>query len=228
MNYKYLVLVLLIFGNITLVYADDLSNDTNSPFNGTIFDKKLWKLDIPKNISSEETTIQTQDELDLSFDSVDILGNKSPEKKIDYRVTSIPPLNHGRVAGEVVTGALGSILFFVGGAVIMPCGENDGFDCLGDKLLGGIIAAPIGAAAGTYLVGNTKKETGSFAKTLLGSALGLVFGTALAVATESDLGAAFIPLSMGAGSTIGFNSSRAYKTSSKPKAIMFKVIDHKF
>ena len=228
MNYKHWVLILLLIGNITSVYANDVSSESDSPFNGTIFDKKIWGMDKPKNTLPEESPDIRKEKLNLNYDDVDILGNANPEKKIDYRVTNIPPLNHSRVAGEIVTGALGSVLFFVGGAIIRPCSENDGFDCLGDKLLTGIIAAPIGAAAGTYLIGNTKKETGSFAKSLLGSSLGLVLGVALAASTQSGIGAALVPLSMGVGSTIGFNSSRTYKNPQKSKAIMFKVIDHKF
>ena len=219
MKYKNILLILLIFGNVVSAYADDFSNESNSPFKGTIFDKKIWNLDIPD---------KTQEERYLNDNNIDIPGSMGMEKSVDYRITRTPPLNHGRVAGEIVSGSLGSILFFAGGAALTPCGDGAGFACLGDKLLGGFIAAPIGSAVGTYLVGNTKKETGSFLKTLLGSTLGLVLGTALAVGTESEIGIALIPLSMGAGSTIGFNYSRAYKKPQESKAIMFKVIDHKF
>ena len=228
MNYKYWVLILFLFGSIASTYADDLSSEPNSPFDGTIFDKKIWRMDTQSKALSDESLDLKKDELNLNYDNVDILGNANLDKKIDYRVTNIPPLNHNKVAGEIVTGALGSVLFFVGGALIRPCDESDGFDCLGDKLLTGIIASPIGAAAGTYLIGNTNKETGSFAKTLLGSSLGLVLGAALAAGTQNGVVAALIPLSMGVGSTIGFNSSRTYKNPQKSKAIMFKVIDHKF
>ena len=223
MKYKYIVFILLIFGNAVSACADGLSNGSNSPFHGTIFDKKIWNIDIP-----DKTLNKTKEELNLNFNDVDIPGNMSSEKKSDYRITRTPPLNHGRVAGEIVSGSLSSILFFAGGVALTPCGDGDGFACLGDKLLGGFIAAPIGSAVGTYLVGNTEKETGSFLKTLLSSTLGLVLGTALAVGTESEIGIALIPLSMGVGSTIGFNYSRAYKKPQKSKAIMFKVIDHKF
>lgn len=77
---------------------------------------------------------------------------------------------------------------------IFPVGAIEGF----------LIAYPIGSAIGVYLVGNIGDETGSFGATLRGSIIGGALGL-LAFGVGVLPGA---PI----GATIGFNSSRRYKT----------------
>jgi len=154
MLYKNLILVAVMLGSVGVTYVGNTSYDL---FGETMFEAELWDLSIP-----EETTNSNYNLPDVLNDEDENYENQSRPKKIDYRVAKLPPLSSGRVIGQVASGTLGSVLFFAGGFRIRACGSSDGLDCLAPKLLAGIIAAPLGAAVGTFFVGNTKIVKGSF------------------------------------------------------------------
>lgn len=141
-----------------------------------------------------------------------------------------PPLNAGRVAGEVAAGTYAGIGgFFVG----RYTGERLA-DILGAEndatirragLLTGVTVAGLATAGTVYGIGNIGDETGEFSATYLGSGVGFVAGWAL---SRAILGPAerpregmstamrwtmanVIALLPSLGATVGFNSSRRYK-----------------
>jgi hypothetical protein len=123
----------------------------------------------------------------------------------------IPPLNRNRIWGEILAGAG---IGFIGGKAI----ENTGYggNMAGIVILG--VGVPIGSAIGVTIVGSIGNEKGSFNRALAGSYLG-IFAGALTTAFMNrgeepnyTLNQFIIYTCSAIGATIGFNSTRRYKT----------------
>ncbi len=119
-----------------------------------------------------------------------------------------PPLNAWRVTGELATGAaLGLTTGYIV-ALIGVAGGKGLSDSIERGYWGLALGHTLGSATGVYLIGTLGDETGSFAKTLLGSSLGM--GTAFLVnAFVVESGPLFLALAP-IGATLAFNLSRRY------------------
>lgn len=141
-----------------------------------------------------------------------------------------PPLNAGRVTGELVAGTYAGIGGFLVGRFV---GERMA-DILGAErdatlravgLTSGVAVAGLATAGTVYGIGNIGDETGDFSATYLGTGVGFVAGWALSkailgpqerpregISTATRWAAAnVIALLPSIGATVGFNSSRRFK-----------------
>lgn len=141
-----------------------------------------------------------------------------------------PPLNAGRVTGELVAGTYAGIGGFLVGRFV---GERMA-DILGAErdatmravgLTSGVAVAGLATAGTVYGIGNIGDQTGDFSATYLGTGVGFVAGWALSKAilgpqerpregmsTAARWAAAnVIALLPSIGATVGFNSSRRFK-----------------
>jgi len=128
---------------------------------------------------------------------------------------SRPPLNAGRVGGQILAGTVAG----VGTGLLMAALADDGDDDMmigaSSAFAGFLVGFPVGVTGGAYLVGRIGDQTGSFPMTLLGTIGGVVAAVALADATEGWSFLAMPPV----GATIGFNLTRRYKDrASEPRA----------
>ncbi|OYD16275.1 hypothetical protein CH333_03795 [candidate division WOR-3 bacterium JGI_Cruoil_03_44_89] len=144
-----------------------------------------------------------------------------------------PHLNAGRIAGEILAGALG-------GAGLGLVGLH-GNIYTGDEIpslgfMGMVVTASVGyifgSAIGVYLVGNIGDETGSPGATLGGSSLGLAAGMlgywviGPVIDGERDfLDFAVFLIGSPIGATIGFNMTRRYKTPPTPETGLINFRD---
>jgi len=127
-----------------------------------------------------------------------------------------PPLNWGRVAGEIAVGGLSGYIAGLGFAYLayLASGKDwrdeDAWVAAG---YGGIIGLSIGSALGVCFIGTRGNETGSFIATLLGSIIGLA-GPMLIFPRDwlDRIPGILILASSPVGATIAFNMSRRYKT----------------
>lgn len=137
-----------------------------------------------------------------------------------------PPLEAGRLTGEVVGGAYAGIAGFLAGRWI----GNTVADAIGvehDKtrnaiaLSGAIAGAGLGTAGAVYAIGSLGDQSGDFSATMLGGGVGWVAGTALSRVLFGDtkdathlrsrtkwVAATVEALLPSIGATIGFNSTR--------------------
>jgi len=141
-----------------------------------------------------------------------------------------PPLNAGRVAGEVAVGTYAGIGGFLVGRFV---GERMA-DILGAErdatlravgITSGVALAGLATAGSVYGIGNIGDETGDFSATYLGTGVGFAAGWALSrailgpherpregMSTAARWATAnVIALLPSIGATVGFNSSRRYK-----------------
>ena len=144
-----------------------------------------------------------------------------------------PPLNTGKVAGELLAGCVLGSIAGIGGAYlgasisILDTGRSFG-DIIASAGLGMMAAYPLGCALGVYLVGNLGNETGSFGSALLGAYGGMVVwgGSAIALnklsptsSTVASLAFLVIPPLF---ATLAFNKSRRYKN---PQAVSASLLN---
>ena len=144
-----------------------------------------------------------------------------------------PPLNTGKVAGELLAGCVLGAAAGMGGAYlgasisILDTGRSFG-DIIAGAGLGMMAAYPLGCALGVYLVGNLGNETGSFGSALLGAYGGMVVwgGSAIALnklsptsSTVASLAFLVIPPLF---ATLAFNKSRRYKN---PQAVSASLLN---
>lgn len=138
-------------------------------------------------------------------------------EKFDKTMWNIPPLNMGRIAGEILGGAFGGAVVAYG----LLNREGTKEDALG-AASAIIMGSTIGSVLGVYLVGNLGNETGSLGKTVQGSILGLLGSMGLLILipiSDNDRFLAianplFLVMSQSIAATVGFNTGRRYKTPS--------------
>lgn len=141
-----------------------------------------------------------------------------------------PPLNAGRVAGELAVGTYAGIGGFLVGRFV---GERMA-DILGAErdatlravgITSGVAVAGLATAGSVYGIGNIGDQTGDFSATYLGTGVGFAAGWALSrailgpserpregMSTAARWATAnVIALLPSIGATVGFNSSRRYK-----------------
>lgn len=141
-----------------------------------------------------------------------------------------PPLDAGRVAGELAVGTYAGIGGFLVGRFV---GERMA-DILGAErdatmravgITSGVALAGLATAGSVYGIGNIGDQTGDFSATYLGTGVGFAAGWALSramlgpherpregMSTAARWAAAnVIALLPSIGATVGFNSSRRYK-----------------
>lgn len=143
-------------------------------------------------------------------------GLEEKQKGQSEIVLSKPPLNQGKVFGELIAGTALGMAIGMGAAYIGASITYDGtwFSDLPGALIGIMLAYPLGSALGVYLVGNIGSTTGSFSSALGAAYGGLILGAAGAYAlnrvSQSASVIAFLavpPLL----ATFSFNRSRRYK-----------------
>ena len=155
----------------------------------------------------------------------------------------LPPLTKEKVAIEIFAGTIGTIItYFVVNSASGNCTESgqtdseNNWDCFGDDVIDGVMFGPLGGAVFTYATGSYGNETGGFWKAVGGSYVGSLLGFFAALGMQNvlgdplqgELGLILVPLTAGVGATMGFNSSRRYKSELKSKALMINLIDYKF
>jgi hypothetical protein len=141
-----------------------------------------------------------------------------------------PPLNVGRVSGELVAGTYAGI----GGFLVGRFAGERMADLLGVEreatlravgLTSGALVGGLATAGTVYGIGSIGDETGAFSSTYLGTGVGVVAGWALSrvllgpqerpdagMSTAARWAAAnVIALLPSIGATVGFNSSRRYR-----------------
>ena len=138
-----------------------------------------------------------------------------------------PPLNPGRVAGEIFAGAYAGIGgFFIGREVGEGIADLAGVSREGQRrqigAVTGYVTAGFATAGMVYAIGNIGNETGDFNATALGTSVGFVAALAIARVTmgpndgtERRMGNAARWVTINAlamlpaiGATVGFNSTR--------------------
>lgn len=141
-----------------------------------------------------------------------------------------PPLDAGRVTGELVAGTyvgIGGFLVgrFVGERMADLLGAERDATIRGVGLTSGIAVAGLATAGTVYGIGSIGDQTGDFSATYLGTGVGFVAGWALSrallgpgerpgegMSTAARWAAAnVIALLPSIGATVGFNSSRRFK-----------------
>lgn len=123
-----------------------------------------------------------------------------------------PPPSVGRLAGELLLGALvgtgGALVGLLMGAAI--CDDGDG-SCdawaIGGAYAGSVAAIPFGVRA----AGSIGDQTGSLGATYLGGLLGGGGGLLMLANGRSNVTAVGLVLAPTIGAVIGFNSTRRYK-----------------
>ncbi len=145
-------------------------------------------------------------------------------QKFDRKMWNMPPLNAGRIAGELVAGGVGGALGFFGPIyIVMHVFKGIGWvpEDVGAILL--LACLPVGSSLGVYLVGNLGNETGSLRSTIKGSVLGWAGANALAGAillineeqpnvARASIAKFILFAGPSIGATIGFNMTSRYKT----------------
>lgn len=141
-----------------------------------------------------------------------------------------PPLNAGRVTGELVAGTYVGIGGFLVGrfagermADLLGAERDATINAVG--LTSGVVVAGLATAGSVYGIGSIGDQTGDFGATYLGTGVGFAAGWALArvllgpqerpregMSTAMRWATAnVIALLPSIGATVGFNSSRRYK-----------------
>jgi hypothetical protein len=142
-----------------------------------------------------------------------------------------PPLSAGKVAAEMLVGALSGGVGILVGALAgygVECGGgcSGEFAGLGGIVIGGYIGGTIGIGLGTSAIGHSDNQTGSTLAAIGGSfvgglAGGLVGGITIAIGEKQSydsfgrklgdgLGTAIILVGPLAGAAVGFNLTRRY------------------
>ena len=141
-----------------------------------------------------------------------------------------PPLDAGRVAGEVAVGAgIGFVGLLLGGAAGAGLECSSGcpgdFGGLGGAIVGGAVGGVLGVGVGIYLIGNAGEQTGSFGATLGGAVLGATVGGLVAAGMAnhgSSLDSAAVVLFVASpfvGGVLGFNLTRRWDRPAAAPAI---------
>ena len=173
------------------------------------------------SIASLKDYIENYDETETQHYVPDVEKEKLVKPSMKNLVK--PPTNFGKITVEILGGFGAGTLIGIGGALI-GYQDMDDHEMLSvapvGPILGFVIAYPIGATIGVYLVGNTGNETGSFVATLgggiLGGALGLFLGYGIGMIPCAPIGA-----------TIGFNATRRYKNLPPPETGFINYRDNR-
>jgi hypothetical protein len=145
-----------------------------------------------------------------------------PPVRDSYVSDETPPLSGVRLVGELAVGSLFAVGGGIGGAYLgfgleISSGCDGEFCGLGGAVLGGVAGLTFVTPIGVYLVGSSEGQTGSFAATLGGSALGTLAGIVAVAAADSEAGVAMLFAGPVVGSMIGFNLTRKYVDGHKPR-----------
>jgi hypothetical protein len=132
-------------------------------------------------------------------------------------INSRPQVSTLTILGEVFLGAVGNVVGgYTGGYAglkISSGDDGDWFEGLGGALIGYSVGSTCGSALGVYLIGNSRNIRGSFGSALLGSLIGEVAASGLALLAKNGTVAliSFIALPP-IGAAVLFNRSLRYKT----------------
>ena len=158
-----------------------------------LFIRKYGAIDFNKNYLAQQTSNG------VYFIDNFLSNEYSKQSKVK------PPLDAGRITDEILAGlGLGTLTGGIGTLMgINICDDPSSFisDCV---IYSFVITYSIGSATGVYLIGNIGDETGSFVVTLCSSLIGGALGFLA--------GGAPVLLCAPIGATIGFNTTRRYKT----------------
>jgi hypothetical protein len=180
----------------------------------------LKKRSIVSNIlnTAEQTTTATRSSAEYvknGFSHSSRLIEENPKKGQEIFLAK-PPLNHGKIVGEFMTGTMLGIGMGIGAAYIGASISYNGdwFSEWPGAFIGFTLAYPLGCALGVYAVGNLGSDTGSFSSALGAAYGGILLGAAgawaLSKVSHTAAGLAFLtapPLL----ATIVFNKTRRYK-----------------
>ena len=129
-----------------------------------------------------------------------------------------PPLNNGRITGEILAGGTGAFALGALGGYIgleLDWGEDLDFLFPESSAIGIFAGCTLGSAVGVYIVGNIGNETGSFLATLGGSIVGMLAGLGSGLLDEEDLSIFTILAGPHVFATIAFNMTRRYDSPPK-------------
>ncbi len=146
-----------------------------------------------------------------SIDQFKEIQLESKEKKKEKKVEK-PPLNAGRIVGELFAGGVGGVV--IGYALLPKSGEGE------YRFLQASLYCTLSNVIIVYIVGNIGDKTGSFVATLFLGAIGGILGGGIGGDTyhsDLDFEGSFYGSMIGApiGATLGFNLTRRYD---KPKS----------
>lgn len=136
-----------------------------------------------------------------------------------------PPLDDGKILGEILLGGLGGIGLGYAAARIgsqsVECEGDAGSVCgMFGALLGASMGWMAGSTAGVYVIGNTGDEHGSLTAAFAGSLVGVLVGATISgvLLHHNDESLVIFytipPISAAMFATLLFNSSRRYRSSS--------------
>ncbi|MCH7521347.1 MAG: PEGA domain-containing protein [Candidatus Marinimicrobia bacterium] len=139
------------------------------------------------------------------------LADGSIVQQFDKTMWNIPPLNKGRIAGEILGGVVAGVIFAYG---LLGADPNSDVFLVEDAIIFGSF---IGSPLGVYLVGNLGNQTGSLDMTVQGSLFGILGTLGLAILiVVNDIEPVMsiehaLLIGPSIGATIGFNLDRRFK-----------------
>lgn len=220
----------------TLSYA---KTNSSHPVKFTLTDQNLQsarEFSIKRQVNASYFWSVTKKETSTTSQFPEYMKNDSflssrmfEERQKDGREIALgkPPLNTGKVAGELLAGCVLGAAAGIGGGYLGASILDTGgmFGDIAGAGLGVMVAYPLGCALGVYLVGNLGNETGSF-----GSALGWAYGGMLVGAIGGGLLSSLSPTVASVAifvtpplfATLAFNKSRRYKN---PQAVSASLLN---
>jgi hypothetical protein len=172
----------------------------------------------------------------IQFQRADIAQVDFIELEERSKVSNRPPLNAGRIIGEIGAGVAFGGLFGLAGGMAGYQLEREFSNCSYDLcgllgfMVGGAIGYTIGSATGVSLVGNIGNETGPFRAALggsIGGSLLVVAGIAILSRGNVQLGETLSTLAVilafaapPVGAMIAFNNNRRYEIPPAPGQAM--------
>ncbi len=143
-----------------------------------------------------------------------IVARQEPGGVMQRRIGT-PPIDGGRIFGELIVGGLFTIGGAFGGAflgVAASGGCDNGDDCITGGIVGAFLGGTVLAAVGVNFVGDTDDVEGSLGVTIAGSMVASLLSIGLAAkAGDEDTAVLIILAGPTIGAIVGFNMSRQYK-----------------
>lgn len=130
------------------------------------------------------------------------------------RRAGTPPIDGGRIFGELIVGGLFTIGGAFGGAFlgIAIAGDCNDDDCITSGIVGAFLGGTVLAAVGVNFVGDTDDVEGSLGVTIAGSMVASLLSIGLAMKADDEDSSVLILLAAPTvGAIAGFNLSRKYK-----------------
>jgi hypothetical protein len=152
----------------------------------------------------------------------------APPALVPYDRPAVPPLDGGRIIGEILLGGLSAGLGILGGGLIgvAVCADDGGeFSCLGSAIVGAYFGGAAMFGLGVYAAGQAGDQTGSLGAAMLGGMLGAGVGLGALFALEESsevLLATFLIGGPVAGALIGFNGTRRWKSAKPAVGSLFR------